>query len=225
MPHSDNILQSWQSNAHNWIESIDQNQIESRKLITNQAIIEAVLKYKPKKVLDLGCGEGWLTRSLTEKGIQTVGIDGTAGLIENARQKGKGIFEVITYEEIISGVEIPHAPFDCIVINFGLFLKEEVEDLLRALHKYRVSGGHLIVQTLHPFFKINQDKPYLSSWEDNGWAGLGEQYTEAFPWYNRTLSDWVSLFIDTGYILEELQEPLNPITQKPQSMIFVVKAL
>lgn len=224
MEKSQNILQSWQSNAHNWIESIDQNQIESRKLITNQAIVEAILKYKPSKVLDLGCGEGWLTRTLTEKGLQAVGIDGTRGLIENARQKEKGIFEVITYEEIIGGVEIPHAPFDCIVINFGLFLKEEVEDLLRALHKCRLSGAHLIVQTLHPFFKITQEKPYLSNWEENGWAGLGEQYTEAFPWYNRTLSDWVRLFIDTGYILEEIQEPLNPITQKPQSMIFVVKA-
>ncbi len=224
MKTAQNILNAWQSNAHNWIESIDQNQIESRKLVTNQAIIEAVLKYKPTKVLDLGCGEGWLTRTLTEKGIHTIGIDGTAALIDNAREKGEGIFEVLSYEEIINGVKIPHAPFDCIAINFGLFLKEEAQDLLRKLHLSLLSGAYLIIQTLHPFFKITQEKPYLGNWEENGWAGLGEQYTAPFPWYNRTLADWVSLFIDTGYILEEIQEPLNPITQRPQSIIFVVKA-
>ncbi len=224
MEKSQHILNSWQSNAHHWIESIDQNQIESRKLITNLAIVEAILKYKPSKVLDLGCGEGWLTRTLTEKGLQAVGIDGTKGLIENALQKDKGIFEVITYEEIIGGVEIPHAPFDCIVINFGLFMDEEVQALLEKLNLSLTSNGKILIQTLHPFSILNQDKPYLSNWEENGWAGLGEQYTEPFKWFSRTLGDWVSLLVNTGYQIQEIQEPLNPITQKPQSMIFVVKA-
>jgi 2-polyprenyl-3-methyl-5-hydroxy-6-metoxy-1,4-benzoquinol methylase len=223
MPQSDSIIDSWQSNAHHWIESIDQHLIESRKLITNQAIIEAILKYKTSKVLDLGCGEGWLTRALNAKKIHTVGIDGVPALIKNAQTKGEEEYAVISYNEIIAGKSLPQSPFEAIVINFGLFMEDEVADLLISLKRHLLPEGKIFIQTLHPFFKISQEKPYLSSWEENGWAGLGEHYTKPFQWFSRTLAGWMRLFVDAGYIIQELQEPLNPITQKPQSMIFCLK--
>ena len=62
------IIQSWQVNAGSWINLIESNGIESRKLITNKAIIDTVLAAKPVSVLDLGCGEGWLSQKLSDKG-------------------------------------------------------------------------------------------------------------------------------------------------------------
>lgn len=37
--------------------------------------VKAVLKYKPEKVLDVGCGEGLFVKNLRERGINAVGID------------------------------------------------------------------------------------------------------------------------------------------------------
>jgi len=70
------------------------NQIESRALVTNQAIVDAVLSRSPSTVLDIGCGEGWLVRALSSHGIDAVGVDVVPELIEHAKQAGGGTFRV-----------------------------------------------------------------------------------------------------------------------------------
>lgn len=218
-----NILTSWELNAQNWINDIDQEKISSRKLVTNQAIISTVQHYYPRKVLDLGCGEGWLTRALHRLGILTIGIDGTENLIANARTKGEGIFEVCSYEEIIAGRKLPDAPFDAVVINFGLFTNESTEALLLKIQELLLPKGKFFIQTLHPCYKIKQNEPYRNTWEDNGWAGLGEDYTEPFRWYFRTLESWVQMFTRLQLRIIEIKEPLHPETYQPASMIFVLE--
>lgn len=55
---------SWRANALAWTRAVRESRIESRRLATDRAIIEAVLARQPERVLDLGCGEGWLCRAL-----------------------------------------------------------------------------------------------------------------------------------------------------------------
>ena len=81
------IQPSWEINADAWIHAIDQNQIESRRAATDEAILQAVLRYGPRRVLDVGCGEGWLTRALANRGVEVVGVDGCAALIELVRKE------------------------------------------------------------------------------------------------------------------------------------------
>ncbi|WP_284321784.1 hypothetical protein [Dyella acidisoli] len=44
--------------------------IEGRRLITDQAIVEAVLDTHPRSVLDLGCREGWSVHALSAHDIE-----------------------------------------------------------------------------------------------------------------------------------------------------------
>ena len=87
---SDAILNSWQVNSKSWINTIDQEEIASRTLATNQAIVNSVIAHQPQRVLDMGCGEGWLCRTLYHLNIAVCGIDGATALIENAKTKGGG---------------------------------------------------------------------------------------------------------------------------------------
>ncbi|MGN6416883.1 MAG: methionine biosynthesis protein MetW [Pseudobacter sp.] len=80
MKQSDPIRASWEANAANWIETIANNEIESRVLVTNEAIVQAVLAVAPASVLDIGCGESWLTHLLRSKGIEAYGVDAVASL-------------------------------------------------------------------------------------------------------------------------------------------------
>ena len=111
------ILTIWSENAKNWVKVIDQQIISSRSLVTNKAIIQSILNYKPSKVLDLGCGEGWLTRTLNQKNIPTVGVDGIRELIQAARQRSNHSFRELTYQDIISGKSIAGAPFEACAFN------------------------------------------------------------------------------------------------------------
>ncbi|MEQ9437654.1 MAG: class I SAM-dependent methyltransferase [Cyclobacteriaceae bacterium] len=223
MPQPTNpILDSWQANARQWIATIDGEELESRRLVTNQAIVSTILKFQLHTVLDVGCGEGWLSRALNQQGISTVGVDAVPELIANARQKGAGTYEVASYQELIQGKPLPSAPFAGIVINFALLDKEITEALLPALAHYLTAQGLLFIQTLHPCM-LSDRLPYRSGWRPGSWDGMKQAFTQPYDWYFRTLEDWIALFSQSGYILKELGEPLHPETEKPASAVFVLQ--
>lgn len=222
MNPSNTILDSWQANADNWIQTIDNQEIESRKLVTNQAIVEAVVGLQPKMVLDLGCGEGWLTRTLTGHRMEVLGVDAIPALIENAQSKGIGRFQVASYQDIAQKNALAGQTFDVVVINFALIDKEETEFLIRYLPKILKLNGHLVIQTLHPLSIIGT-MPYRSDWQPGSWNGMRRDFSQPYDWYFRTLGDWLRLFSSANLTLVEMTEPLHPQTQQPASMIFILK--
>jgi 2-polyprenyl-3-methyl-5-hydroxy-6-metoxy-1,4-benzoquinol methylase len=215
------ILTAWLRNAAPWEAAVRERRIESRRLITDQAIVAAVKDVAPHRVLDLGCGEGWLARALTAEGMAVTGVDAVPGLIDAARRQGGGPFHVVAYEQLAAGV--PGGPFDAVVCNFALLGERSVEQVFAALPSLLASGGRCIVQTLHPLVACG-DGPYRDGWREGSWAGIDGDFTEAPPWYFRTLESWVALFARHGLVLEGLREPLHPTTQRPVSVILAGRA-
>ncbi|WP_411031558.1 class I SAM-dependent methyltransferase [Spongiimicrobium sp. 3-5] len=214
------IIESWEKNAEEWVRVIEENQIQSRKF-TNAAIVETVSKSNANKILDIGCGEGWLTRSITEMGKTAVGIDAIAPLIESARKKGQESFYQLTYEEIINGQEIPEGPYDCAVFNFCLYLKDGLIDLLVQTKKTLNENGTIIIQTLHPFFLFHQGLAYGSQWVTDSWKGLPGNFIEGHAWYARTFADWVDAFEKCDVKIIAAREVING-QGKPISLIFTI---
>jgi hypothetical protein len=77
----------------------------------------------------------------------------------------------------------------------------------------------LIVQTLHPLVACG-DLPYVDGWRAGSWAGFGEAFSDAPPWYFRTLHAWLELMRICNLTLRAMREPLHPRTGKPASVIF-----
>ncbi len=213
------ILESWQVNAKPWINAIDNKEIESRQLVTNQAIVDAIINIKPHSVLDIGCGEGWLAASLIEKGIDVFGIDGVPHLIEKARKIKNGEFAICTYEELSSYKF--NRKFDCMVCNFSLIGKESTERVIASAKTLLKPGGRFIIQTLHPVIACS-DMPYEDGWREGSWAGFSKDFTKPAPWYFRTLESWLRLFSDNELQIKHIAEPINPKTKKPASIVFEV---
>ncbi len=216
------ILASWRQNAAPWTAAVRNGEIQSRKLTTDRAIVDAVLSRAPATVLDIGCGEGWLARALAAQGVAVTGVDAIPALIEQAQAAGGGEFYVATYEEIAAGALAITA--DVVVSNFALIGKEAVDGLVAAIPALLNPGGAFIVQTLHPVF-ANGDAPYRDGWRAGSWAGFSADFSDPAPWYFRTIGGWIDLFSRSGLRLVELHEPLHPVTQQPLSAIFVTTAL
>lgn len=219
--HLDNdrkIIDSWFKNAAPWIVAIQEQQIESRKLITDRSIVDAVVSRGGQTVLDLGCGEGWLTRALVTQGMNVLGTDIIPTLIDRARTMGLGNFELAAYADIAAGKLAEK--FDIIVANFSLIGKESVSGLFQSMPSLLNDGGAFIIQTLHPTIACG-DLPYMDGWRASSWDGFSDQFTDPAPWYFRTLESWVKLYTTNGLSIVEIREPIHPQTGKPAAIILV----
>lgn len=196
MSERDRLRESWIANASAWTDAVREQRIESRRLVTDAAIVAAVLDQKPKTVLDLGCGEGWLSRELASHGIDVTGIDASEPLIEAAKAKGGARFLVGDYD----GVQ---GNFDVTVANFAL-----LDDRIPAVN------GTFIIQTVHPAFA---GPPYEDGWRTETFAAFPGDWPESMPWYFRTLESWSQAL---GAI-DEIREPMHPERGVPASLILI----
>jgi SAM-dependent methyltransferase len=211
-----NIIDSWGKNAAPWVTAVREGEIESRLLVTNRAIVDAVRSRAPASGIDIGCGEGWLVRALD--GVTMLGVDVVPGLVDAARQAGGGEFRTMSYEEIAQGRL--NLALDVAICNFSLLGEASVAGLFRAAPSFLRPGGALIVQTMHPVAACG-DAPYRDGWREGSWAGFNDGFTDPPPWYFRTLASWVKLFSEHGFEQLELREPLHPHTGKPASLILI----
>lgn len=213
------LLQSWQHNAQSWIEAIRTGTLESRVNVTDQAILLAVLSRQPERVLDLGCGEGWLLRALVERGIEAVGVDGNATLVEAARVAGSSPVHLASYEALAQATVDIGCNYDLICANFAL-LHQDIIPLLSAMNALLAPGGTLVIQTLHPWAAAAGN--YQDGWREETFAGFQGQW-QPMPWYFRTLSSWLNALDMAGYRLAGLQEPQHPQSSAPQSLLLLAE--
>ena len=210
------ILYSWRKNISPWIRAIRGQEIESRLLVTNRVIVDTVTGASPKKVADIGCGEGWLVRELVRDGIDCLGIDAMQEFVDFARNEGEGRYVALSYDQL--SPETIGETFDVLVCNFSLFGNESVSEFFRIAPSLLNSRGSLIVQTLHPGVEGKPD-----GWTEGSWCGFNAEFCEPAPWYYRSMDSWKALFSNAGFESLEIREPSNPRTSLPASAVFVGK--
>lgn len=213
------LLNSWQHNAQAWIDAVRSGAIESRRQVTDQAILLAILGRQPERVLDLGCGEGWLLRALADRSIDAHGVDGDAALVDAARAAGTAQVQVASYEQLADGEVDIGTGYDLICANFAL-LHQDIIPLLAAMKALLVPGGALVIQTLHPWSVANGD--YQDGWREESFAGFAGEW-QPMPWYFRTLASWLNALDMAGFRLVSLQEPQHPQSALPQSLLLIAQ--
>ena len=225
-PREQEIIRSWYSNAAPWSHAIRTASIASRKLVTNGAIVDAVSSVSPSRVLDLGCGEGWLARALADRGIRTTGIDAVPELIAQAVSQAVSAdpalrpeFLVQDYSSIADRRWLG-GRFDAAVCNFSLLGADSVERLIAVLPFYLESPGRLIIQTLHPLAACG-DQPYVDGWRTGSWLGFSCDFKDPAPWYFRTVESWQAMLKRCGFEILECREPKAAGAVTPASIIWI----
>jgi len=213
---ADALLASWSANAGAWTDAVRERRIASRREVTDAAIVAAVLRHRPRRLLDVGCGEGWLCRALAGQVETITGVDGAPELVERARAGGGADFRCVDYARLIAAPEAAGSGHDLIVCNFAL-LDDRVDALLAALARIAAPGGRLIVQTVHP---LAVDPPYVDGWRTERFAGFGDAPWAAMPWMFRTIGNWVATLAPAWRIMA-IEEPRAPGAAVPASLLMV----
>lgn len=213
------ILASWVVNAAAWSRAVRRGEVLSRERVTNGAILAAITAAAPRTLLDLGCGEGWLSHQCARQGIEVLGTDAVAELTAIAAESAPpgARFQTLTYQQIAAGGL--DEQFDVVVANFSLLGDGSLDELFQALPKLLAPGGCVLVQTLHPLL-VCADHPYEDGWREGSWAGFSPAFRAPAPWYFRTMESWMRLFRRHDLVVKDVREPVDPLSGQPASMIF-----
>jgi 2-polyprenyl-3-methyl-5-hydroxy-6-metoxy-1,4-benzoquinol methylase len=216
------IRASWVANAEGWTNAVRAGAIASRRAGTDAAIVASLAALVPGRVLDVGCGEGWLARAVAGAGHRVLGVDASLPLIERAHELGGGDFRLLDYDALAHDpTALGGERFDAVVCNFSL-LGEEIAPLLRGLARLLVPGAPLLIQTVHPFAACG-DAPYRDAWREETFAGFGAGFDAPMPWFFRTVAGWLGELRAAGLAVAELQEPTNPATGRPLSLLLTCR--
>lgn len=152
-------------------------------------IISALRDKLPEgaEVLDVGCGNGVISRSLGEQGFKVKGIDISAKTIEKARSLNKFpnvTFDVISAEQLVADGHKYHG----VICSEVLEHLSEPEKLLNILHQTLHTDGILIVTV--PNGKGPRErfvtKPIVRLQKKNGWAWKTVKKIKGFFGYRGT---------------------------------------
>ena len=127
-------------------------------------ILPALVKLLPKNaqtaLLDIGCGQGILARSIP-KTMDYVGIDGSNSLILEAKQYDKSGNHQYFTADATKPLPIAKKDFDAGVFLLSLQNMRDGKTAIKNAVKHIRPGGSLYIVLNHPCFRI----PRQSSWE------------------------------------------------------------
>src|ERR1700753_2726986 len=92
------------------------------------------------RVLDLGCGDGFLTQRIGESGATVVGVDSSLQMIEAAKERGVDA-------RLISGEALPlHGEFDAVFSNAALHWMSDHDAVLAGVYRALKPGGRFVAE-------------------------------------------------------------------------------
>ncbi len=97
------------------------------------------------RLLDVGCGPGFLLEAACARGWSTVGVDPSAFAVARARKEG---FEA--HEGMLEDVDLAPASFDALALLQVVEHMTDPRPLLAACHRLLRPGGALLVATPNP---------------------------------------------------------------------------
>lgn len=141
-------------------------------------VLEACEPIRGARVLDLGCGEGYVARQIAARGAASIlAFDVSEGMIEQARQaertQGLGIDYRVGDAAGELGLEAGAYDLAIAVFLFNYLDTAQTEAVMRGVFRALAPGGRFIYTVPHPllpFFRA-KERPF---WFDRGGLGYFE---------------------------------------------------
>jgi SAM-dependent methyltransferase len=171
-----------------------------------------------RRTLDIGCGEGRVSRDLKALGHAVEGVDGSATMVLLAREADRSI---PVHHADAAALPFPDGYADLTVLFMSL---QDIDDFRGAIREaYRVlePGGHLVLAIVHPlnsagrFASEASDSPfviqgaYLDAFRTADRVGR-DGLTMTFHSEHRPLEAYLRALEDAGFLVEALREPRVP---------------
>lgn len=217
----------WDQMAEWWDEKIgDEGDLWHRTLI-DPPLIRLVDRVKGLRLLDLACGNGYLSRRFARQGAIVIGVDANVPIIERARGREErdplGVVYHVADASCLDMLEDNSQ--DLVICNMALMDIENAAGTIQEVARVLRRQGRFIASLSHPCF----DKVNTSGWAIERiyptttiWRKISryrEVIDDELPWlqipgevittrvYHRPLSWYFRAFRNAGLVIANFEEP------------------
>lgn len=216
-----NINSSWEKVAPWYDKSVGEKGHYYHQSVIIPNLLRLIAKSSHVKLLDLGCGQAVLSRSLPDE-FHYCGVDLSESLIQSAKQRSRNKNHQFLIRDLSENIELPEKDFTHATMLLSL---QNIPHPLSALKNgaaHLQEGGRLILVLNHPCFRI----PRQSSWEIDEKKKLqfrrldryltplevpiaahpGSDKSEQTISYHFPLSSYTSMLQEAGFVIELMEE-------------------
>ena len=222
----------WNGNAEAWTKLARAGYDVYRDYFNTPAFFSMLPNIEGLMGLDIGCGEGYNTRLMAKRGARITAIDVSEIFIGHCKQWQEKEPLGINYQ-VASAVELPFvdSTFDFATGVMSFMDIPEPDRVFAEAFRVLKRGGFLQFSITHPCF----DTPHRRNLRNeqgityaievgNYFQNLNGQIFEwvfgatpleikkdlpsfKTPRFTRTISQWLNMLIEAGFLLERIEEP------------------
>jgi ubiquinone/menaquinone biosynthesis C-methylase UbiE len=217
---AEEIIKRWDLNAERYAAYCSKYGDINKEVLLTPVIMEMLGEVGERKILDAGCGEGFLSRLMAERGASVTGVDYSEKFLEIARERSSDDLRIDYLHANLEHLDMLNDDtFDfvvsCLVLQDILDYQAAVEEMYRVLQP----DGKCILAITHPCFSsdagwVRDSDGVKLYWKiDNYFYERGFEIpivpdAEDNPiGFHRTLTSYYSGIISTGFTIEHMMEP------------------
>ncbi len=171
-----------------------------------------------KKVLDLGCGDGFDLQEMKRRGAIIYGIDASEEMVRLAKEKHTdGHIQIGYFDQI----PLPDASMDVVISKWALQTSPEIDPIYKEIARVLKPGGTLVYLSSHPIRqfieKKRKGKDYFKK-EIVESIFFGGQVTAREP--SHTLNEYLSPLFFNHFALMSYEEGFDSGAEKVDGDLF-----
>jgi SAM-dependent methyltransferase len=231
-------INSWNENAYYWDQCTKEESEEEynnnfQTTIVDPSLFKFLPDVKDKKILDIACGNGRLTRFFAYRGADIIGIDSSENFIkianENTKDDIKSKVKFCVFDITKNCPHLIENKFDHIICNMSFMDISSLENLFFLSYKSLKPSGTLIITQTHPCFEKSVGSIFHELEEKSGgtlhtWGVKVKSYLKPtvitvralpdFPkehlFFHRSLSEIMNTAFKEGFVVDGFEERAFP---------------
>ncbi len=216
---ADDVRERWNANAEAYAARCSKYGDPCKEVLLTPTVVELLGPVAGKRILDAGCGEGFLSRLLAERGASVVAVDFSDEMLKFARERTPSALDVAYAHADFAQLDmLPGESFDIVVSVTAIQDVPDYESAIAEAYRCLIPGGFSVLALMHPCFSseggwVKDADGRKLYWKVDNYFHEGPREVHVCDgvekdvvYFHRTLTSYIRATRRAGFIVDDFVE-------------------